>query len=90
MNLLRSVLSEHGWQPTEPAVANFVFVEIGEEAAALNEALLRRGVIVRPMGAFGAAGALRITAGTPEEIAFLAEQLAAVGAGFAPAARVSS
>jgi histidinol-phosphate aminotransferase len=90
MGLLKSVLSEHGWQPTEPAVANFLFVEIGEEAAALNDALLRRGVIVRPMGAFGAAGALRITAGTPEEIAFLAEQLAAVGARFAPAARVSS
>jgi histidinol-phosphate/aromatic aminotransferase/cobyric acid decarboxylase-like protein len=37
--------------------------------------LLRRGVVVRPMGAFGAPGALRITAGTPDEIAFLDEQL---------------
>ena len=44
------------------------------DAAALNDALLRRGVIVRPMGPFGAPTALRITAGTPEEIAFLAEQ----------------
>jgi hypothetical protein len=30
------------------------------------------------MGSFGAPTALRITAGTPEEIAFFAEQLAAV------------
>jgi hypothetical protein len=30
------------------------------------------------MGSFGAPSALRITAGTPEEIAFLAEQLDAV------------
>jgi hypothetical protein len=30
------------------------------------------------MGSFGAASALRITAGTPEEIAFLAEQLEVV------------
>jgi histidinol-phosphate/aromatic aminotransferase/cobyric acid decarboxylase-like protein len=37
-------------------------------------------VIVRPLAAFGAPTALRITAGTPEEIAFLAEQLSAVRA----------
>ena len=48
------------------------------DADALNQSLLRRGVIVRPMGSFGAPTALRITAGTPEEIAFLADQLAAV------------
>jgi histidinol-phosphate/aromatic aminotransferase/cobyric acid decarboxylase-like protein len=40
--------------------------------------LLRRGVIVRPMGPFGAPEAVRITAGTHDEIAFFAEQLAAV------------
>ena len=58
--------------------ANFLFVDVGTDADALNDALLRRGVIVRPMGSFGAPTALRITAGTPEEIAFLAEQLASV------------
>jgi histidinol-phosphate aminotransferase len=51
---------------------------VGTDADALNDALLRRGVIVRPMGSFGAPSALRISAGTPEEIAFLAEQLASV------------
>jgi histidinol-phosphate aminotransferase len=42
----------------------------------MNDALLRRGVIVRPMAAFGAPDALRITAGTPDEIAVLAGALA--------------
>ena len=43
-----------------------------------TEALLRRGVIVRPLRAFGAPDALRITAGTPDEIAFLGDALDAV------------
>ena len=55
-----------------------VGVETGDDARELNDALLRRGVIVRPMGPFGAPGALRITAGTIDEIAFLAEQLPGV------------
>jgi histidinol-phosphate aminotransferase len=37
----------------------------GEEA--MSEALLRRGVIVRPAGPFGAPGAIRVTIGTREE-----------------------
>ncbi len=78
MAVLEVVLREHGFEPIGPAVGNFLFVDVGEDAEALNDALLRRGVIVRPMGSFGAPTALRISAGTPEEIAFLAEQLAAV------------
>jgi histidinol-phosphate aminotransferase len=80
MSALASALTENGLAPVGPAVGNFLFAEVGEDAAALYEALLRRGVIVRPLAAFGAPTALRITAGTPEEIAFLAEQLAAVRA----------
>ena len=80
MAVLRDVLRGQGFEPVEPAVANFVFVEVGEDAASLDAALLRRGVIVRPMGAFGASTALRITAGTLEEIAFLAEQRSALRA----------
>ena len=76
-SLLESTLRGHGLDPVGPAVANFVFVRVGD-AEALNAALLREGVIVRPMGAFGAPDALRITAGTPEEIAFLGDALAAV------------
>ncbi len=77
---LVGVLRREGHDPVTPALGNFLFVEVGEDAAALDAALLRQGVIVRPMGAFGAPTALRVTAGTPEEIAFFAEALAAVRA----------
>jgi histidinol-phosphate aminotransferase len=78
MAALEAVLRSHGFDPIGPAAGNFLFVDVGTDADALNDALLRRGVIVRPMGSFGAPSALRITAGTPEEIAFLGEQLASV------------
>ena len=78
MTLLTDTLSEVGLEAAGPAVANFVFVDVGDDAAGLNNALLHRGVIVRPMGSFGAPGALRITVGTPDEIAFLHEALDAV------------
>ncbi len=75
---LERTLREHGLEPAGPAVGNFLFVEVGEDAPALFDALLRQGAIVRPMGAFGAPGALRITVGTPDENAFFAEALASV------------
>ena len=74
---LERVLRAQGLDPLGPAAANFFFVDIGTDAAGLNDELLRRGVIVRPMGSFGAPAALRISAGSREEIAFLGEQLAA-------------
>jgi len=56
-----------GLEP-RPSTANFLLVPFGERrAAALNEALLSRGVIVRPARAFGAPDSLRITIGWPEE-----------------------
>ena len=75
---LETTLRSHGLEPAGPAVANFLFVEVGEDARPLFEALLREGAIVRPMGAFGAPGALRITVGTPEENRFFADALASV------------
>jgi histidinol-phosphate aminotransferase len=77
MALLQGVLQRHGLEPAGPAVANFVFVRVGD-ADAVNEALLHRGVIVRPMRPFGAPDALRITVGTPDEVAFLGEALASL------------
>ena len=79
MVLLERVVREHGLEPAGPAAANFLFVRVGD-AQALNEELLRRGVIVRPMGSFGAPDALRITAGTPDEIEVLAEALSDLSA----------
>jgi len=78
--VLERTLREHGLAPCGPAVANFLFTEVGDDALPLFEALLRQGVIVRPMSAFGAPGALRITVGTPDENAFFAEALASVRA----------
>jgi histidinol-phosphate aminotransferase len=71
-------LREHGLEPAGPAVANFLFVEVGEDATPFFEALLRQGAIVRPLAAFGAPGALRITVGTADENAVFAEALASV------------
>ena len=68
---LERTLREHGLATAGPAVANFLFTEVGEDATPLFEALLRQGAIVRPLGAFGAPGALRITVGTPDENAVL-------------------
>ncbi len=58
-----------------PSTANFLCLDLGppERALALNAALLRRGVIVRPVRAFGAPTCVRVTIGLPEENArFLA------------------
>ncbi len=77
---LEATLREHGLEPAGPAVANFLFADVGEDARPFFEALLRQGAIVRPMAGFGAPNALRITVGTPEENAFFADALAAVRA----------
>ena len=61
MAALETVLRAHGFDPVGPAVGNFLFVDVGTDADALNDALLRHGVIVRPMGSFGAPTALRIS-----------------------------
>jgi len=72
---LQGILEGYGWETAQPAVANFLFAEVADDARPIFEALLRLGVIVRPCGAFGAPGALRVTVGAPHEHAFLAEAL---------------
>lgn len=70
-----------------PSTANFLLVPMGSaaRAAAVNDALLRLGVIVRPAGPFGAPEHLRITIGLPQEnaemLTAMARALAQVGAG---------
>ncbi|HEY1369668.1 MAG TPA: histidinol-phosphate transaminase [Gaiellaceae bacterium] len=64
---LEGILRGHGLEPAGPAVGNFVFVEVGEDATALFDRLLRLGVIVRPLRGFGAPTAIRVTVGTGEE-----------------------
>ena len=69
------ILREHGFAPAGPAVANFLYCEVGEDSRPLFERLLREGVIVRPTHGFGGPDAIRVTVGTAEENAFLAEVL---------------
>jgi histidinol-phosphate aminotransferase len=75
---VEAALREHGFEPYGPAVANFVFAEVGEDSRPLFEQLLREGVIVRPTGGFGAPGGIRVTVGTPEENALFHEALGRV------------
>jgi len=72
---LERLLREAGYDVVGPAAGNFVYVEIGADAQAFFDALLREGVIVRPLAGFGAPTAVRITVGTGDEHAFLAEAL---------------
>ncbi|NCO20178.1 MAG: aminotransferase class I/II-fold pyridoxal phosphate-dependent enzyme, partial [Gammaproteobacteria bacterium] len=60
---LRSALERLGCRVV-PSAANFVLAEFDRPAAELNEALLRRGIIVRPVGNYGLDQHLRITVGT--------------------------
>jgi len=56
-----------------PSKGNFVAVDFGRDAAPINTALLREGVIVRPVAGYGMPTFLRVSIGLPEENArFLA------------------
>jgi histidinol-phosphate aminotransferase len=74
---LERTLAEH-FEVAGPAVANFLFADVGEDSGPLFEALLREGVIVRPTAGFGAPTAIRVSVGTPEENAIFAEALARI------------
>jgi histidinol-phosphate aminotransferase len=76
--VVEAALREHGFEPFGPAVANFVFAEVGEDSRPLFEQLLQEGVIVRPTGSFGAPGGIRVTVGTPEENEFFRAALGRV------------
>jgi histidinol-phosphate aminotransferase len=52
--------------PYVQSFGNFVLVKVGD-ATAINEKLLRAGVIVRPVGNYGLNEWLRISVGLPEE-----------------------
>jgi histidinol-phosphate aminotransferase len=50
-----------------PSVGNFITVDVGRPAAPIYEAMLRQGVIVRPVANYGLPNHLRVTVGTEEE-----------------------
>jgi len=51
-----------------PSAGNFLLIELDTDAKPVADALLHRGVIVRPMGWMGFPDAIRVTAGTRPEI----------------------
>ena len=71
---LEATFEELGMHPF-PACANFLAVDVGD-GRALADALMREGVIVRPLDPFGAPECIRVTVGTPEENAVLTDVLA--------------
>lgn len=58
-----------------PSQANFLLFKVQGDAQALYEALLYRGVIVRPMGAYGFSDCIRVTVGTEKENARFLDEL---------------
>ncbi len=64
---LIEICAPRGVEVATPAVANFIYVDTGRPVARLYDALLREGVIVRPLAPFGAPDAIRVTVGTEEE-----------------------
>jgi histidinol-phosphate aminotransferase len=50
-----------------PSVGNFITIDLGREAAPVDQALLREGVITRPVANYGLPNHLRISIGLPEE-----------------------
>jgi histidinol-phosphate aminotransferase len=55
-----------------PTFANFIFMDLGKPAKDLDGAMLRQGVIVRPMAGWGFPTMIRVSIGThPQNEKFL-------------------
>ncbi len=63
---------------TYRSAANFVAMEIGEQAGQVAQRLLQKGIIVRPIAGFGLPGWIRVTTGTPEQNERFGQALKAV------------
>jgi histidinol-phosphate aminotransferase len=50
-----------------PTWANFVYCEVGDDASQVAKRLQAEGVIIRPLGPWGAPTAIRVTIGTAEQ-----------------------
>jgi histidinol-phosphate aminotransferase len=75
---LCAALTELGFR-VAPSQANFLCAELpSSDPRTMYEALLRKGVIVRPMGGYGLPGCLRITVGTAGQNDKLIAALASV------------
>jgi histidinol-phosphate aminotransferase len=59
-------LREMGYE-VAPTWANFLYCELGEDAVSVAQRLQTEGIIIRPLGPWGAPTAIRVTVGTPEQ-----------------------
>jgi histidinol-phosphate aminotransferase len=66
MDFLTERLEELGCR-VMPSETNFILVDIGRDAKMVYEKVLREGIIVRAMTAYGLPNHIRITVGLPEE-----------------------
>ena len=61
-----------------PSLANFVLIDCGRPSQPLYEQLLRRGVIVRPMAAWGLPNHLRVSVASHPDMPRVIEALNSV------------
>ncbi len=66
MNRIVPEIEKMGCKVT-PSQANFVLVDFGREVGPVFDAMLRLGVIVRPMAGYGLTTSARVTIGTAEQ-----------------------
>jgi histidinol-phosphate aminotransferase len=63
---LMAKMTDLGYRPI-PTWANFLYCDLGDDAAAVAKRLQAEGIVVRPLGPWGAPSAIRVTIGTPEQ-----------------------
>ena len=61
-----AAMVEMGYRPV-PTWANFVYCDLGEDTGEIAKRLQAEGVIIRPLGPWGAPRAIRVTIGTDEQ-----------------------
>jgi len=80
LNGLRTALEARGYLVI-PSVGNFLTFDLGRPATTIYDALLRKGVIVRPIANYGLPQHLRVTVGTEAENQAFLSALDQVAAG---------
>lgn len=74
MKVITEALERHGAK-VYPSFANFVYADLHKPTRAIFQAIMEKGVIVRPGDVFGAPTCLRVTIGTPEECKLFVQAL---------------
>jgi histidinol-phosphate aminotransferase len=64
--LVLAALADFGYRAV-PSWANFIYCDLGEDASYISKKMQNEGVIIRPLGPWGAPRAIRVTIGTPEQ-----------------------